>query len=135
MADMLQMDPNLMSPSTVQTAFQQGRSHSAAYHLKIGARLTPALARNRHLRPVNTMPADRGVNAPGIRPQFSGDEREINLLNRAGGELTGKIEMSGVVFRDEQAATCSFIEPMNDSGPLLSADPGKISAMSEKSVH
>ena len=47
MSEMLKMDPNLMSASTMQTALQQGRSHSAAYHLKIGAGLTPALARNR----------------------------------------------------------------------------------------
>jgi hypothetical protein len=129
------MDPNLMSAPTMQTALQQGRSRSATYHLKIGARLPPALARDRHLRPVNTMPANRSVNAAGIPPQFSGDEREINLLNRAGGELTRKIEMSGVVFRDEQATARSFIEPMNDSGPLLSADPREISAMSEKRVY
>jgi hypothetical protein len=135
MTEMLQMDPNLMSASTMQHAFQQGRRHPAAYHLKIGARLTSALTCDRHLRPVNTMPANRGVNAPGIPPQFSGDEREINFLNRAVGKLTRKIEMSGVVFRDEQATTRSFIEPMNDSGSLLSADPREISAMSEKRVH
>ena len=129
------MHTNLVSASTVQPALQQGRSARAAYYLKISARLTAALARDRHLRPVNTMPANRGVNRPAIPPQFSKDEREINLLNRAGGELTGKIEMSGVVFRDEQATACSFIEPMNDSGPLLSADPGQITAMSEERVH
>ena len=135
MTYMLQMDPNLMSASTVQPALQQGRSDPAAYYLKISARVTAALARDRHLRPVNTMPANRGVNRPAIPPQFSKDEREINLLNRAGGELTGEIEMSSVVFGDEQATTRSFIEPMNDSGPLLPADPGQISAVSEKRVH
>src|SRR5207237_1732255 len=135
MAEMLKMDPNLMSASTMQTALQQGRSHSAAYHLKIGARLTTALARDRHLRPVNTMPANRSINAPGIPPQFSGNEREINLLNRAGGELMRKIEMGGVVFRDEQATTRSFVEPMNDSGPSLSADPREISAMTAERDH
>ena len=117
MTEMLKMDPNLMSAPAMQTALQQSRSHSAAYHLKIGARLTPALARDRHFGPVNTMSADRGVNSPAVPAQFSSDEREINLLNCAGGELTGKIEMSGVVFRDDQATTCSFVETMNDSWP------------------
>src|SRR5437868_15471067 len=65
MTEMLKMDSNLMSASTVQTTLQQGRSHPAAHHLNIGARIPPSLARDCHLRPVHTMPSNRGVNAPG----------------------------------------------------------------------
>jgi hypothetical protein len=135
MTEMLKMDANLVSASTVQTALEQRRIRSAAHHPKIGARIPTALARDRHLLPLNAMSPNRSVNGPGISPQFSGDEREINLLNRAGGELAGEIEMGGIVFRDDQATTCSLVEPMNDSRPLLAADPGKILAMSEERVH
>ena len=81
------------------------------------------------------MSRNRGVDGPGMPPQFSSDEREINLLNRAVGELTGKIEMRSIVLRDDQATTCSFVETMNDSGPLLSADAGEIFAMTKERVY
>jgi len=59
------------------------------------------------------MPANRSVNAPRISPQFSGDEREINLLT-VRRRIDGKDRNERRRFSRRQATTCSFVETMND---------------------
>ena len=61
----------------------------------------------------------------------AGDEREINLFHRSLRELSREALMSYIIFRDDQTAARFFVEPMNNSGSLLSADAGKCAAMRE----
>jgi len=72
---MLKMDPNLMRPPTVQSAFEQARLTSAPYYFEIRSRFAPAFARDCHFFPMNPMTRDRGNNCSGTAMQPSGDER------------------------------------------------------------
>ena len=63
MSEMLEMDSNLMSSTTVQPAFKQARLSSRAHDFKIGLCHAPAFARNRHLLAMNAMTCN-GRNDP-----------------------------------------------------------------------
>src|SRR5438105_2651550 len=81
------------------------------------------------------MPSDFLFNVAGALAQLSGNEREISLIDRAGGELFRQIAMSFVVFRDHQAAARVFIKPVNDSRAFLAANAGQFWKMMKKRVH
>src|SRR5580765_3545878 len=114
MPKMLKMDPDLMRPATVQPAFEQARVASTAYYFEIRSRFSPAFARNRHLFAVNPMTRDGGNNCSRLGAYLSRNKGKINLVDRAGRELSRKLQMGKIILCHRQAAACFLIKPMNN---------------------
>ena len=81
------------------------------------------------------MTSDCLFDCSGIFAQPSGNEREINLLDRALLELRGQSAVRLVVFRNDQAAARLFIKPMHYSRPFFPADSGKFRKMMKERIH
>ena len=71
---------------------------------------------------MDRMPADFFFDCACLFAQFPSDKREVDLLDCALGKLSGQIPMGRIIFRDNEASACFFIEAMNDAGPFFSAD-------------
>src|SRR4029077_3020582 len=110
MPKMLKMDSNLMCPATVQPALEQARLSSTAYHFEIRFRFSPTFARDRHPFAMTPRTREGGNNCSGTPTQLPGDERQVNLFNRAGSELSGKLLMGKIILCHRQAAACFFIQ-------------------------
>src|SRR5437667_8210580 len=80
---MLEMDTNLMGSTTVQPAFKQAPISCRTHDFEIGSRHSPALTRNRHLLAMNAVTRNRHDDASGSAPQFPGNNRQVDLVNRA----------------------------------------------------
>ena len=132
---MLEMNANLMSSTTVQPALKQGCLSSRAHDFEIGSRHAPAFARNRHLLAMNAMTPNRRDDASGSAPQFPGNKRQVDLVNRARRELPRKVDVRKIILRHHQTTARFFIQSMNNARSLLPADTRKIFAMRQQSVN
>jgi hypothetical protein len=132
---MLEMDANLMSSTTVQPAFKQARLPSRAHDFEIGSRYAPTFLRSRHLLAMNAMTLNRRQDASGRAPQFPGDKRQIDLVDRPKRELPRKVDVRKIILRHHQTTARFFIQPMNNPRSLLPADTRKIFAMRQQSVN
>lgn len=83
---------------------------------------------------MDRMSCNLRINGSAFALQVAGDEREIDFLNRASGELRGQMAMSFVVSRHNQTTTRLFVEPVHNSRPFRAADPGQICAMMKQRV-
>jgi len=135
MPKMLKMDPNLMRPATVQPAFEQARLASTAYYFEIRSRFSPALARDCHFFAMNPMTRDGGNNCSRLGTYLSGNKRKINLVDRAGGELSRNLQMGKIILCHRQAAACFLVKPMHNPRSLFAADAGKIFAMRKQGIN
>ena len=134
MAEMLHVNANLMGASAVQSALHQTDSTARLQHVVIGSR-GPSTARiHRHFLAMHPMPSDRGIDRAAGTFEGPGDQREIDFRNLTFGKLPGEFLMRRVIFGRDHGAAGFLIEAMNNSGPLLSADPGKAGAMMEQGV-
>ena len=131
---MLEMDANLMSSTTVQPALNKARLSPPAHDFEIGSRHAPAFARNRHLLAMNAMTCNRRDDASGSAPQFPGNKREVDLVNRARRELPREVDVRKIILRDHETTARFFIQSMNNARSLLPADTRKIFAMRQQSV-
>src|SRR5438105_10188147 len=129
------MHPNLMRPATVQSALEQARLASTAHYFEIRSRFSPAFARNPHFFAMNPMTRDRGNNCSGTATQLPRNERKVNLVDRAGRELPGQLQMRKIILCHRQAAARFLIKAMNNARSLLATDAGKIFAMRKQSVN
>ena len=71
---------------------------------------------------------------PRGRLKVPDDEREIDFLYLALGELSRELLVRRVIFRDDETTARLLVETMNNAGTLLSADPGEACAMMEQGV-
>jgi len=84
---------------------------------------------------MNRMTTNFFFNNTGALAQFSSNEREINLIDRARGKLVRQLAMRFIVLRHDQAAARVFIKPVNDSGAFLAANAGEFWKMMKQRVH
>src|SRR5438874_644475 len=122
MPEMLKMDPNLMRSATVQPAFEQAGIPPPAHHFEIRSRFSSTFARDRHFFTMNPVTRDRRNNCSESATQLSGNERKVNLIDRAGCELLRKMQMRKIILCHRQAAACFLIKPMNNARSLLATD-------------
>src|SRR6266545_3781456 len=87
--DMMKMHPDLVSPSTVQTALDQARMISRAEDAIFGFGRAPAYWGDGHSLSMDRMPADLFFDCARLFAQFPRDKREVNLLDYALGKLSG----------------------------------------------
>ena len=87
MAQVMKMHPDLMGAAAVQRALQQTHFVVGAQNAIFRFRCASAIAPDAHPLAMHRMPGDGGIDRSGRLPQNTGDEREINFLHRARGEL------------------------------------------------
>ena len=126
MADMMEMDANLMGAAAVQLAFDQGHILARTNHAIFGFGCTSPRRGDRHSLSMHPMAADLFFNDAGTFSHFPSDEGEIDFFDGARGELLRQHVMGFVVLRDDDAATRIFVEAMDDAGTLFAANSGKI---------
>ena len=80
------------------------------------------------------MPPDRGFDRAAGSAGCSRDDREVDLRHLTLGELPRQHLMRQVIFRHDQTTGRVFIEPVDNAGPLFSADPGEVGAMMQERV-
>jgi len=135
MAEMVEVNANLMGPAAVQGAFDEADVAAGTEHPIFGFRGTALALRDAHPLPVDGMSRNRFVDNAGSLAQDSRDEREINLRHGPRGKLTGERAMGRVVLRHYESAAGFLVQAMDDAGTFLSPDAGKILAVREKCVH
>lgn len=135
MTKMMEMDTDLMRTAAVQSAFDQTCVFARANHPILGFRGAPARWNDRHPLSMHGMAPDLFFNNAGTLPQFPSDQGEINLFDRARGELFRQTAMSLIILRDDDATARVLIEAMHNSRTLLAANSRKIWAMMQQRIH
>jgi hypothetical protein len=113
-ADVLQVDADLVGTAGLQPAFQQGitrtgRRSESFEHAVIGARLLAAL-RHRHARAHARVAADRGVDLASRR-RHAVHQREVGAFNAAIGKLRSGFACAPVLRHHHEAAGV-LVEPV-----------------------
>ncbi len=80
------------------------------------------------------MPADRRLDLPRLGWKVAEDERQIFFLDCSSLKLPGQIFLGLGSFGDDHGSRSIFIEPVNNSGPDLSADGAQIRAVMEQRI-
>jgi hypothetical protein len=83
---------------------------------------------------MNGMSANFFFDHTRLFPQFSGDERKINLFDPSLCKLPRQFSMRPIVFRYDKTSARLFVETVNDSGPFFATDSRKGRAMAEQCV-
>ncbi len=133
-AEMMQMHSDLMRTSAVQDAFDQADSVARTQNAILCAGSAAVAGRHLHALSMNRMSPDGRIDHSSFVSGHSRDQRQVHFFDCPRGELLGKVAVCNVVFGDDQAAACLFIQPMNDARPLLPADARKPRTMMQKRV-
>ena len=132
--NMMKMHANLMGASAMQPALDKTRLISRTNDAILRFGRASAREGHAHSLPMDGMSSDFFFDQAGLFPQFSGDERKVNLFDRAFCKLLRQIPMRFVVFGNNKTAARFFVEAVNDSGPFFPTDSGKGRAMAEQCV-
>jgi hypothetical protein len=81
---------------------------------------------------VHGMPADGQADPSGFSRHFAANDGQVGLLDAAGFELAGKMNVGGLVLGHQQNPRGIFVQPVNDAGPPLTADPLNVRAVMQK---
>ena len=87
MAEVMEMDADLMGAARVQDAFDEAYVAVRAQNAIFGFGGAPLASRDAHPLPVNGMPLDGFVDDSGSLAGSSRNEREINFRHRPRGKL------------------------------------------------
>ncbi len=143
MADMREMNPDLVSTTGLETECKEARDRVAGRAVGLdqppardGA---PAVAPHAHPFPGVRVTPDRGIDGTDRLVRQAPDEAEVFALERTGaaviGELCRERPMSGFGLGDDQQARRVLVEPMHNAGPAHSPDSRKVvTAMGDERV-
>lgn len=135
MPEVMQVHANLVSPSTVQHAFDKADSILRFHHAIIGACGPTAVLRHGHALTMLAVPSDARVDNALRLSHRARDEREINFFHHSFGELSREVLMRRIIFRDDQATAGLLVQPMHNAGTLPSSNPTESAAMCEQSIY
>jgi len=74
------------------------------------------------------MPRDGGADFPLVAGDLPAENGQIDFLHGPPGELSGKGDVCGVVFRHHHAPAGIFVEAVNNAGPGHAAHAAELSA-------
>jgi hypothetical protein len=134
MTEMMQMDADLVGPSAVQRTFHQAYSTAGLQDAIFRPGRSSTAQIDRHFFALYRMPADRGIDCSAGSFEGPGNEREVDFLDLALGELAGEGLMRRVIFCHRETAAGLFIETMNNPRALLAADAGEAGAVMKQRV-
>ena len=134
MADISQMDPDLVGTARLQSAAQVGDTGIPGQHLPMGDGGT-SLGHHRHLLAVAAAAADRGVYGAAVLPEVPHRQTLIGTGQRMIRQLGRQCQMGGVVFGGDDQAAGVPVDAVDDAGTLLAADAGEgVPAMVQQGV-
>ena len=87
MAEMMEVDPDLVGPAAVQNAFDQADLAVGAHDLVFGFRGTALAPRDTHPLPMDRMTRDGFVDNTAARPRQTCNQGKIDFANGPGREL------------------------------------------------
>ena len=130
MADMGEMNADLMRAPRLQPAGDQGRALERLLDAPMRDRMAAARGRDdRHFLALVRMAAERRVDRARAPGESAPGEREIFAHQRTGaavvGEQIGEALMRGVGLGDDDQPGRVLVEPMDDARPLDAADARK----------
>ena len=120
-ADVGQVDADLVGPARLRLAAHQGEAPEPLDHLVEGHRLLAAVlgAADRHLLAVGRVEADRPLDVVAVALGDARHQRQVFLVDRPLLELGGELAVGQVVLGDEQQARGVAVEPVDDPRPVL----------------
>ncbi len=133
-AEMLEMDADLMGPAAVQSAFDQAGFGAALPHAIIGPG-GPASFVDRHPLAVDAVTCDAGLNDSSGEFGFARDQSQIDFFHRAVGKLTRQMPMGHVILGHDQTSARLLVEAVDNSRPFRSANAGEIAAVGQERIH
>lgn len=135
MAEMMQMDADLMRATAVQSTFDKARLFARLKHAILSSGGPSTRRSNRHPLSMHRVTPDFFVDDAAVLPGLPRGQSEIDLFDCSRRELRRERPVRFIVFRDNNAAARFFIETMHDAWPLLATDAGEIWAMMQQRVH
>ena len=118
----LEVHPDLVRAAGVQDRLDQRRPAQSLQHMVAGPRLTSSVVIHRHALAMGGMPSNGGADFAPVARQLAAEDRLVDLLHPAGGELGGKRQVRFVVLRHDQAAAGFLVQPMDDARAGDTAD-------------
>ena len=119
----------------VQHRFDQRGAAQALQHVVARPRLAAQLVIHRHALAMRGMPGNRRADFAAVARQLAAEDRVVDLLHLAGGELGGKRQVRFVILRHDQAAAGFLVQAMDDAGAGDAADAAQLArAMVEQGV-
>src|SRR5687768_15049433 len=123
MAEMRQMDADLMRPTGVKGAFHQRVGPDLLKDPPTRLRQTAARRRDHsHLHPMDGMSSDGRFDNAALGGESPDREAKIYLAHLPPGELTRDAVMSEVVLRGDDAPARLLVQTMDNPGTLLAAN-------------
>ena len=115
--DARQVHADLVCPAGADPHFEQGKAAEAAQHAVFAPGGPAARQPRRHPGAADRVTRDGLLDAPGFAPDVPVDQREVDLLDLALGELPREIAMGGVIPGYQQDPAGKAVEPVHDAGP------------------
>ena len=130
MAEMGEVDANLVRAAGVQEALDFGTGFALLEHTVIGPGGSAVgwVFFHRHLFSVDGMATDGAVAFTGDAAEDSGAEGAIDFLYLAFGENLRELFVGLVGFRDENHAAGVLVEAMDDAEAFAAPAPGEVRA-------
>jgi hypothetical protein len=140
-AQMAQMDPNLVGSASFEAAFDQGRQARKikAFHNPVMGYGWRARGADRHLLAIDGGATEWGRNHPLATGRLSPDHRLIGALEPTVATVRGKklaqAFMGRVGFGDDEKTGGVLVKAMDDARPADAADAGKaVAAMGNQRI-
>jgi hypothetical protein len=127
------MDSNLVSAPREDLTKHERAIYFLGNNLEMSARSAASL-NHRHFLTVNGMTSYRRDEFPAQTRELPGAPGEIELPNLPPSELPTQTQMGWIVFSDDQATACFFVEAMDDAWAQLATDAAQIFYVMEQSV-
>ena len=133
-ADIGKVHPDLMSPTRAQADLEQGIPRAHFQPAKLADRLA-ASGDHCHPLPLPGITPDRRLD-PGRRfGHLANHDRTVAPVHRPVLELAGEVPVGNIVASDHQQPRGVAVEPVNDPGPVDTADRRPSRASSKQPVH
>jgi hypothetical protein len=129
-----EMDPDLVGPSCPGLYFQQGIILELLKNRVAGFRVARLPGVDRHLQPEFPVPAHDPRNTTFFLGKASPDKAQIYLFYASVFELLLERSISKLRPRCNKNARSLFVQPVNNSRPLLRPDVPCLREMEEQSV-
>lgn len=134
-AEVFEVNADLMRASGVEGAFDQARIRQFAQDAVLGGGSSPSPGfHNGHFFAVDGVAGDFFFDHAGFFGEMPGSEREVFFQYIAPGELFGERLVGQVIFGDHEAAAGFFVESVHDAGALCAADARERGTMVEQRI-
>jgi hypothetical protein len=135
-ANVLEMDADLVGTAGMETAFDESRAVEAFDDLVCGPRFARVSAFGRgHTFAMGWMARDADLDFAAFIRHFTTNDPAINLGDAAFFKLRGEVQVRFVCFRDDDATARIHIEAMDNSGSRDAGDAAELAfAMMQQGV-